>query len=393
MYVGQRFPLLVMCATFVASGCVMAALGPALPELARQTEHTLAELGSIFTALFGAGLVAQFIGGPISDRFGRRVVLVISAVLFGSASFVLSLAVHLPLMLIASGVLGFGYAGTTLSVNVLASELTPHRRAATLNLVNVFYAIGAIAGPLVAGRSIVWWGTARPALWAGGALMLLVAPAALAAMPALHTAATSTHSDSDTPAPRGSQIAAVLPAPFMWIAGVLIFFYVGGEAAFGGWAPTYLARSVDVDAARAATLTSMFWLSLCIGRLLGTVGGLHLTAEKLLLVSILGAILGGLVLVAGHGFLWITILALILLGAFFGPIYPTMAAIVTARAPRMAGTAMSRIGIAASIGGMVLPWLVGLLLTHIGTMAAAATTLIVAIGMGAMLLVMQRLER
>jgi MFS transporter, FHS family, glucose/mannose:H+ symporter len=390
MYVGQRFPLLVMCATFVASGCVMAALGPALPELARQTEHTLAEVGSIFTALFGAGLIAQVIGGPISDRFGRRVVLVVSAALFGMATFVLSISVHLPLMLVASGVLGFGYAGTTLSVNVLASELTPHRRAATLNLVNVFYAIGAIAGPLVAGRSIVWWGTTRPALWAGAVLMLLVAPAALAAMPALHAHPAQ---EPDASSTRASNIASMLPAPFIWTAGILIFFYVGGEAALGGWAPTYLARSLTVDAARAATITSMFWLSLCIGRLLGTVGGLHLTAEKLLLVSILGAMAGGLVLVLGHGLLWITVIALMLLGACFGPIYPTMAAIVTARAPRMAGTAMSRIGVAASIGGMVLPWLEGLLITRVGTMAAAAMTLVGTLGMMVMWLRLQRLER
>src|SRR6266540_6408797 len=124
MYAGQQFALLVMCATFVASGCVMAALGPALPDLAHQTGHSLAELGSIFTALFGGGLLAQFVGGPISDRFGRRVVLVVSAVLFGTATFAMSISTHLPQMLIAASVLGFGYAGTTLSVNVLASELT-----------------------------------------------------------------------------------------------------------------------------------------------------------------------------------------------------------------------------------------------------------------------------
>src|SRR4029079_19134813 len=89
-----------------------------------------------------------------------------------------SLSTGVPLLLIAASVLGFGYGGSTLSVNVLASELTPHRRAATLNLVNVFYAVGAIAGPLLAGRAIVWWGTARPALCAGAVLMILIAPAA-----------------------------------------------------------------------------------------------------------------------------------------------------------------------------------------------------------------------
>jgi len=65
------------------------------------------------------------------------------------------------------------------------------------------------------------------------------------------------------------------------------------------------------------------------------------------------------------------LIALALLGLSFGPIYPTMVAIVTARAPHMAGTAMSRMGVFASVGGMALPWLYGLLLTDVGTIVAA----------------------
>src|SRR5262249_43504431 len=148
--------------------------------------------------------------------------------------------------------------------------------------------------------------------------------------------------------------------------GLLILLYVGSEASVGGWTPIYLARSLNLDSSRAATITSMFWLSLCVGRLLGTVGGFHLTAERLLLVSVVAAVTGALLLLAGHGWLWLTVLALIVLGLAYGPIYPTMAAIVTARAPHMAGTAMSRMGILASIGGMGLPWLYGLLLMKVG---------------------------
>jgi fucose permease len=401
MYAGQQFALLVMCAAFVGSGCVMAALGPALPDLARQTGHSLAELGSIFAAIFGGGLIAQLIGGPISDRFGRRVILIFSAIFFGTAVIAMSLSTRLPLMLVAASVLGLGYGGSTLSVNVLASELTRHR-AATLNLVNVFYAVGAIAGPLLAGRSLAWWGTARPALWAGALLMLTVAPGALAALPALHASASSASPPPSPAVPAspgagddaaGRRDRGPLAAPFMWISGLLVLLYVGSEAAMGGWTPVYLARSVGVDASRAATITSTFWFSLCIGRVLGTVGGFHLAAERLLLVSIAAAVAGAALLVGGHGWLPLTVIALVVLGLAYGPIYPTMAAIVTARTPHMAGTAMSRMGVLASIGGMAFPWLQGLLLTSVGTMAAAMLILTLAIGMAALWVLLHRLEQ
>jgi fucose permease len=392
MYAGQRFALLLMCSAFVASGCVMAALGPALPDLAHQTDSSLAELGSMFTALFGGGLLAQIIGGPISDRFGRRVVLIVSAMLFGVSTFGMSLSPNLPTLLVCTTVFGIGYAGVTLAVNVLASELTPHRRAATLNLVNVFYAVGAIIGPLLAGRAITWWGTARPALWAGAVLMLIISPASLFALPAFHSSAKSRPTRVADAVARDNPTSTRTPTAFIWTTGLLVLLYVGSEAAVGGWTPTYLARSVGLDAARAATITSMFWLSLCIGRVLGTVGGLHLTAERLLLLSLLGAIAGAALLLAGHGWFWPTVIALILLGLSYGPVYPTNAAIVIAGAPHMAGTAMSRVGVFASIGGMALPWLQGVLLTNVGTAAAAAQTLAMASGMGVMWVILQKLE-
>jgi len=392
MYAGQRFALLLMCSAFVASGCVMAALGPALPDLAHQTDSSLAELGSMFTALFGGGLLAQIIGGPISDRFGRRVVLVVAAALFGIAAFGMTFSPNLPTLLVWTTVFGIGYAGITLAVNVLASELTPHRRAATLNLVNVFYAVGAIIGPLLAGRAITWWGTARPALWAGAVLMLIISPASLFALPAFHSSAKPQSTRDADAVARGNPTSTRTPTAFIWTTGLLVLLYVGSEAAVGGWTPTYLARSVGLDAARAATITSMFWLSLCIGRVLGTVGGLHMTAERLLLLSLFGAIAGAALLLAGHGFFWPTVIALILLGLSYGPIYPTNAAIVIAGAPHMAGTAMSRVGVFASIGGMALPWLQGVLLTNVGTAAAAAQTLAMACGMGVMWVILQKLE-
>ena len=50
---------------------------------------------------------------------------------------------------------------------------------------NVFFGVGAIAGPLLAGLALEWWGTPIPALQVGAALALIVSPvAAFVDMPA-----------------------------------------------------------------------------------------------------------------------------------------------------------------------------------------------------------------
>ena len=382
MYRGYRLTLFLLCTAFVAVGLVVASIGPALPALARQTDRTLAQLGTLFIALFGGGLLAQSLSGPISDRFGRRVVLVVASAMFGSAALAMSFSTRLSIVLLFATLLGIGYGGVSLSVNVLSSELTPHRRASTLNLVNVFFGAGAIAGPLFAGLALEWWGTPLPALQTGAALALLIAPAAalvdLPVSPRLSTATPTTQESQDT---RERTTEPGVSSAFVWSAAVLIAIYAGSESSVGSWMPIYLRRTTTLNDVQAATITSVFWASLCAGRVLAVIVGLRMAADRLLMASFVASAVGAGVLFAGHGVVWLTALGLLVLGLAFGPIYPTIMAVVTAAYPRTAGAAASRLGALASIGGMILPSAHGLLLTRVGTWSSVAVTFAAALTM------------
>jgi MFS transporter, FHS family, L-fucose permease len=382
-YAGRRLTLLVLCAIFLADGIMMAALGPVLPDLAQQTHRTLGEVGRVFVAVFGGSLLAQLLGGPVSDRFGRRGVLVAGLLLFALGAAGMAASHRMLWMLCAAVIGGIGYGCCTLAVNVLASELAPDRRASTVNLVNLFFAMGAIAGPLLAGAFLEQRGSALPALWVGSGLLLALVPLALASVPADVVAPTRER------APASALDAATW---FIVVLGALLALYVGSEASLGAWAPVYLQRSTTLDAAGATTATAVFWVALCGGRLLAAVAGVRVSAERLFVVSLLGSTFGGLLLVAGHGFAAMSVLALAVLGLAFGPIYPTGIAIVTDRFPHAAGAAASRIGLVAAMGGMALPWLQGVVLTHQGTRAAAWLALAVLMAMTATWPLMRRVE-
>jgi MFS transporter, FHS family, L-fucose permease len=390
MYTGYRVTLLLLCTAFVSVGLVIAALGPALPELARQTGKSLPQLGTLFIALFGGGLLAQSLSGVLADRFGRRIVLVLCAAMFGTSALVMSLSTRLPLLLVFASLVGLGYGGISLSVNVLSSELTPHRRASTVNLVNVFFGVGAILGPLLAGLAIEWWGTPIPALQAGAALALIVSPvAAFVDMPA--SAVHGSRGTRATPASDVSHLSetttstasagVVLSSAFVWSCAVLVMLYAGSEASVGSWTPVYLERTTRLDAVQAAAITSTFWAALCGGRIAAAVAGLRLSADRLLTVSYAAAAVGAALVLAGHGTVWPTVIGLTVLGFAFGPLYPTMMAVVTAASPQAAGAAASRIGVLASIGGMILPSLHGFLIARVGTWTSAAVTTVIVVAM------------
>lgn len=97
----RRSVLVVASLGFFAAGFAQATIGPALPDLARSTGTALAALGSVFTAIYGGGLLGQLATGAIVDRIGHRPVLVAGPVLGAVGMAGIALAPSLPVVLVA----------------------------------------------------------------------------------------------------------------------------------------------------------------------------------------------------------------------------------------------------------------------------------------------------
>jgi MFS family permease len=71
---------------------------------------------------------------------------------------------------------GLGHGTLNLTTNVSISNLFPQKRASALNLINLFYGIGAFIAPAVAGLALRIWNSSLPALWLGAGIELLLLP-------------------------------------------------------------------------------------------------------------------------------------------------------------------------------------------------------------------------
>jgi fucose permease len=269
--------------------------------------------------------------------------------------------------------MGFGYGGSTLAGNVMSSEIAPERRASSVNLINTFYGVGAVAGPLVVSLLLRKTGASLPVIWIGAALLATFAVVSAFALPDLGPAAS--------PADASPERRMALFDPLVIACGVFTMIYVGSEIAAGTWAAVYLERSAGLDAAQSAAATSVFWAALTLGRIAATVAGMRLDAEHLLTTSVWLASAGAALLWIGYGSATVSVLAYALIGLGFGPIYPTAVAVLTSAFPRAAGTATSRMGILAAIGGMVFPWLAGLVIAHRPARDHALLTLAMVVAM------------
>ena len=372
--------LAILCAVFFSAGFLMAAIGPLLPALSERTGASLSVMGRLMSAIFLGSLTAQIVSGWASDRFGRRVVLAVGLSLLAATGMVIALSTALPLTLAAGIVYGIGYGAFSLSGNVMTSELVPARRASAVNLVNMFFGVGAVVGPLVVSVLLRRTGAALPALWMGAGLL---AAAAVAARIALPDRLPASHDDvpASAEAGTGAQRPPSLRDPMLLACGIFLMLYVGSEMAAGAWTAVYLHQSAGMNEARSAAATSLFWAMLTMGRIGAVVGGMRITAEHLLTTAVWITCAGAALLWAGHGSAAASVTAFAILGFGYGPIYPTGVAVLTSRFPNAAGLATSQMGVLAASGGAVLPWVHGLVLAHRPTADSALLTLAVAVAM------------
>jgi FHS family glucose/mannose:H+ symporter-like MFS transporter len=365
----KRLILAITCLVFFALGVMTAALGPNLPGMADNAASTLEAVGSVYTGMFLGALVAQLAAGQVTGRLGQRRVLLWGCLLLAAGTLLLTLGRSLGLLFVFAVLAGLGHGAVDLAGNVWIAQLFQERGVSALNLLNFFFGLGGFAGPAAAGLALGWWGTALPALWLSVALVLLAAPALVLARGRADPAAPAVH-----PGQRPAAGAGLYASLGLWAMSFLILVYVGTENGMGGWTTTFMQRSAQLSPERAALATSVFWLALTAGRMTSTALGLRVSSHKLLVGHLLGALAGAAVLWLSVGNTLLSILAVGIIGFCFGPTYPTMMAIITRAFPAEAGKAAGLAAAMGSVGGMLLPWLQGVILERLGTAPSALFT-------------------
>ncbi len=125
---------------------------PALPEAARSLGASIGEMQLTMSVYIFGLAVGQLAYGPLSDRFGRRPVLVAGLVLYtlaGLAACVLS-NVHYLIVARLLQALG-GCAGMVIGRAIVRDTALPQEAARRLATMNLMVALGPGAAPLIGG--------------------------------------------------------------------------------------------------------------------------------------------------------------------------------------------------------------------------------------------------
>ena len=131
-------------------------IAPVLPKLVLSMAGSDSAHASAIFALFGTIFaVMQFVSSPVlgvlSDRVGRRPVIVLSTLGLGFDYVLMAVAPSLPWLFVGRVISGITSANTATAGAHIADVVPAEKRAASFGLLGAAFGIGFVVGPAVGG--------------------------------------------------------------------------------------------------------------------------------------------------------------------------------------------------------------------------------------------------
>lgn len=167
----RQASLLFIFATIAIDSIGLGIIIPVLPDVIRRFVSDATQVSRMYGYFVAVYAILQFLSSPLlgslSDRFGRRPVLLVS--LFGAAIdyFFMAFAPTLPLLFLGRVVSGVSGASYTVASAYIADISNDENRSKNFGVIGAGFGLGFILGPAIGGP-LATLGHQYPFLAAGG---------------------------------------------------------------------------------------------------------------------------------------------------------------------------------------------------------------------------------
>jgi fucose permease len=354
----RAFPLLLVHFGFALTGIGTTLLGPVLPVLSAHWILRDAQAGTLILLQF----IGSSLGAIVVSRNLRKSLLM--GYLCSAAGLVLLVHSGYYEAFVSLFLFGLGLGLSMTATNLIIGRQYAERRAAALSLVNFSWSAGAMLSPLIAGWSLSH-STLGHLLWGLCAAFLTVWLLLFFKLsrPGLSYAAALRQEDE-----AGSAGAKGAPLQVICFFAALLFLYVGVENCINGWLTTYALRFVRLDFMASAATTSLFWVALTVGRGIDSLLLKVISESTMQRYTLLASVVGIAGLLRVHSAPGIVFFS-VWVGLALAPVFPVGLSLFLGGKPlpRQAGIVLALSG----TGGAVLPWVTGVLSTHLGSLQDA----------------------
>jgi len=336
------------CIGLFLFGITFLTLGSILPLLTAKFESEGLNSGLIVSILPIGVLFGSMIFGPFVDRYGYKLLLIISILISAFSLQGLAFTQSLNLLYLCIFLVGFSGGIINGATNALVADISDTNKGASLSLLGVSYGVGAFGMPFLLG--IMSKHFPYTSILSGVGFFMV--------LPAIYFVFIS------FPAPkqeRGFPLKEgirLLKQPVLILNALFLFFQSGVEALSNNWTTTYLQEKLKVSNEDALYALSFSVLGLTVSRLV--LGSLLKKVSSLLILSVsLMLVVAGNLLLMNSGTYIMAFSAVIITGLGLAAGFPVILGYVAQLYRELSGTAFSISLVLALIGNTLLNYLFG----------------------------------
>lgn len=349
----ERLVFIAACLGMLMFGIAMISLGTVSTDLQQRLGLDQQAVGSLAALLPLGILVGSIFFGPVVDRFGYQLVLLLSGAFVSLSLMFMVRVTSLGLIQMAFFMIGCGGGVLNGATNALVADISTEAKGARLSLMGAFYGIGALGLPLVVGFLSHYLSSI--AIVTGIALILLILVIYMLII--------------RFPAPKQQQgfplkaSLQLIGEPVLILIGLVLFFQSGMEGIVNNWTTTYLTKPLieggrGLESSLALYALTFLMLGITLMRL---ILGWLLKVVRQDLVFMVSMVI---IILCYAGLYWLEssialLLIMFALGLGFAGIFPIMYAYAGQLYAHLSGTAFSVILVLALTGNTLLNYLVG----------------------------------
>lgn len=304
--------------------------------------------GTLFSILPLGILLGSLVFGPVCDRYGYKVFLVLSCFLMFIGFQGIAHAGTLGLLKICVFLFGFGGGAINGATNAVVSDISESHKAANLSLLGVFFALGALGMPLLLGilnklysfQSILSGVSILPVL-IGTFILLTKYPEAK------HSGQMSVQHS-----------IKLIKEPLLLLIGFFLFCQSSFEGVINNWTTLYLSQQWLATESNALYGLSLFVVGMAVIRLL--LGSVFRTTSSARIMTVSFIMLGiGCLIILLAGSFAHAVIGLVVCGGGLAAGFPVMLAILGGRYAQLSGTAFGLVLTIALFGNMMMNYGMG----------------------------------
>ncbi len=350
----KNLVFLAACLGMLLFGISLITLGSVATDLKTKFSLNGIASGTLFSILPFGILGGSFLFGPVCDRYGYKLLLILACIAMFAGFEGIAFAASLGILKCCVFIFGVGSGIINGATNAVVADISTKNKGANLSLLGVFFCIGALGMPLLLGMVARTFNSFE----------------VIAAVGWLTLAVGLFYTFIQFPPAKQQQGITIkkrdgLFSPLLLLIAFFLFCQSSLEAIVNNWATTFLVERGTMTESNALYALSLHIAGMTVMRLLTGSVFRNVPLSKMMWIGLFLLLTGFLFLQVGKTPAF-AIAGLILTGAGLAEGFPIMLAYTGEKFAALSATAFSFVFVVALIGNMLINYFMGWIVHRYG---------------------------